>query len=344
MKPASDNRRADRLDTGRTQGGSLHLQERVACLRERLEARADTRAAEGVRADVREARGHVRSWQEGAVSRDTAARYAHAVAGMRASGQSPESARCKSTFEFQRAALVHTTRAELKSNLRDLDAAKRSGELGRAAQAYAGVREGLETLRRYPPSTGSREQDLLRRSTFQGPSRPEAERSNSKRASISDLPEGWRDQVQCAARAQDRAPLAAMSLTGCRPAEVRGIKIRQTETEVSMEIRGAKVDEDRGIQTRTLTFSKSELENSQAGRDLQEWLGNRDCRTIAHEGTVAAFRERVSRAADRADLEQISAYSFRHAKARELKAAGEGREEIANRLGHRSDRSQSAYG
>ena len=347
MKPANASQRTDRLDAGRTRShghGSLRLSERVACLRDRLEARADVRAAEGLRADVREARGHVRGWQVGHVSQDTAQRYANVVAGMRASGQSPQDAGCKATFEFRRAALVHATRVELKSNLRDLDSAKRSGDLCRAARAYAGVREGLETLRRYPPSTGSREQDLQRRTAFQGASRPPADRSNGKRSSLAGLPDEWRDAVQEQARPADKPALATMSLSGCRPAETRGIKVRQSENEITMEIRGAKTDDERGMKTRTLTFEKSELDNSQAGRDLLDWLGNRECRTVAYEGSVAAFRERVSRAADRAGYEQVSAYSFRHAEARELKESGADREEIASRLGHRSERSQSVYG
>lgn len=340
------HRAADRLDAGRTHSaGNLRLTERVSLLRDRLEARADARAAAGLQADVREARGHVRGWEPGkAVSADTASRYAGVVARMQASGERPEDARCKSSFEFRRAAVVHEARASIKQGLTDLDRARRAGDINRAADAYNLVREGLDTLRRYPPSTGSREADLQRSSSFKGPLQADPDRSNGKRGSLAGLPAGWRDKIQSEARDYDRPGLAVMALTGCRPAEVRGAKVHQNDGSITIEIRGAKVDDSRGIKTRAISLEKSELDQSQSGRDLQDWLGNRETRTIKIEGTTEAFRERVSRAADRADLDQVSSYTYRHAEARELKNSGESKEEIANRLGHRSGRSQSVYG
>lgn len=340
--------RVDRLDalTSRPAGGGgLRLDERVATLRERLESRADVREAAGLRAGVREARDYVRGWSsEKAVSDTTAARYGRVVEQMREAGQQPEDARCKSTFEFRRAAVVHEARSEIKAGLRDLDKFKRAGDVDRAAAAYSRVRGGLETLRRYPPSTGNREQDLQRRSAFRGPAQSDPDRSNGKRGSLDGLPDDWRDRVQSEVRQEDRAPLAVLALSGCRPAEVKGVKVRQDVDSISLEIQGAKFDEDRGIASRSLTFEKSDLAKSQAGRDLTAWLGGRQVRTISHGGTVEAFRERVSRAAARAGLDQVSAYSYRHAEARHLKNSGTDRGEIANRLGHRSDRSQSVYG
>jgi integrase len=320
----------------------LRIDERVSTLRERLESRADTRKTAALRADVREARDHVKGWDEKKVSTTTAARYDRTVRQMRADGTRPEDARCKNTFEFRRAAVVHDARATVKSGLRDMDRAKRNGDRYAAATAYNSVRTALETLRQYPPGTGSREQDLTRKSAFSGPSR--AERSNGKRGSISGLPADWRDRVQAELRDGDRAAVAVMSLSGARPAELRGVKVRQNDDTVAMTIGGAKFDAERGVKSRTLEFSRDELAQTQAGRDLSDWLGNRPVRTVAYEGSLSAFRERVARAADRADLQDVSGYSFRHAQARELKQAGTDRDEIARCLGHRSERSQSVYG
>lgn len=339
--------RINRFENSRThsQNSSLRLTERIAVLRERLEARSDARAAEQLRGDVREARSHVRDWApDRAVSADTARRYSRAVQQMRDAHQRPEDAACKATFEFRRAALVHETRSEIKAALRDLDRSKRGGDVHRAADAYNRVRASLETLRQYPPSTGDRDRDLQRHSAFHGPARPPEDRSNGKRPSLENLPENWRDDVQHAARDYDRAPLAVMSISGCRPAEVAGVKVRQDDDRVTLEIKGAKHDEDRGIKIRILSIEKSALERSQAGRDIQAWLGNREGRTVVHRGSVEAFRERVSRAADRAGYDNVTAYTFRHAEARDLKNSDVPREEIASRLGHRSERSQSVYG
>ena len=339
--------RADRFDSPRrtqsSPAGGLRLAERVTLLTDRLEARADSKMAAALRSDVSEARAHVKGWEPAkSVSANTAARYERATARLQAAGREPDRAACRSTYEFQRAALVHTTRVGLKNDLRELDKSKKSGDLSRAAEAYNRVRAGLDTLRKYPPSTGSRAADLARTSAFRGPSQPE--HSNGKRESLNGLTQGWRDRLQSEAGTQDEAALAALSLSGCRPAEVRGIKVRQSGEAVTLEIRGAKVDGSRGVKSRVISFDKSELDQSQAGRDLRDWLGARECRTVAHTGSVEAFRERVKSAADRAGLEGVSAYSLRHQAAADLRESGASAIEIGDRLGHRSARSQAVYG
>ncbi|WP_080407091.1 tyrosine-type recombinase/integrase [Burkholderia ubonensis] len=346
MTALPNARSIDRLDIARsgTRTDGLRLGERVAALRERLESRADAREAAQLRADVRDARDFVRGFNSRDVSDSTATRYARVVAQMREAGQRPEDAACKNTFEFRRAAYVHVARTDLKGALRDLDKHRRTGDVARAAEAYNRVKDGLGALRQYPPTTGSREADLMRSSAFRGPTHPNPERSNGKRGSLTNLPPDWRDAVQREARDHDRPALAALSLTGCRPAEVRGIRVHQDDDSVTLTIRGAKVDRDRGVESRSITLDRDELNGTQAGRDLAAWLGAREQRTIAYPGSVEAFRERVSRAADRAGLSHVSAYTYRHAAARELKAARASRAEIADRLGHRSERSQSVYG
>jgi len=340
--------RADRLDTSPSRAPSrldgLRIDERVSNLRERLESRADSREWAALRVDVREARSHVKGWNEKSVSATTAARYGSVVRQMRADGTRPENARSKNTFEFRRAATVYDARMVIKAGLRDLDRAKRHGDLHGAATAYNSVRGGLETLRQYPPSTGSRVQDLARQSAYTGPARAAPDHSNGKRGSTNGLPANWRDKVQSEVREGDRAAVAIMALSGARPAELRGVKVRQDGHQITLTISGAKLDEARGVKSRTLELSRDELAQTQAGRDLSDWLGNRPVRTVAYDGSLSAFRERVARAADRAGMPDVSSYTYRHAQARELKQTGTDPEEIARYLGHRSDRSQSVYG
>lgn len=342
------NARVDRLEgvrTSRPQSAPLARAERVESLRARIEARTDAQAAREFRATVAEARQHVRGWAaEKAVSAKTADRYGRAVDAMQVKGEKPEDARCRASYDFRRAALVHETRKDIKSALTEVDRAQRQGDIKRAAAAFNRVRDGLETLRKYPPSTGNREADLQRSSVYSGPRQADQDRSNGKRGSLASLPEDWRDQVQRAVNDKDKAAVAAMSLSGCRPAEVRGIKVKQDDESIALTIKSAKYDADRGIKVRELTLDKSELDQTEAGRDLRDWLGGREVRTVTHDGTVEAFRERVGRAADRAGLEQASAYSFRHDTARELREAGVDKSEIAERLGHRSERAQRFYG
>lgn len=314
-------------------------------LRELLRARVVDRQAKVLQDTVREARRHIKGFDPTrAVSANTAGRYASTLAYMKSKGESPEDAACKASFEFRRAALVHETRTNIKSDLRDLDKAKRQRDTHAEKQAAARVLASVETLRRYPPSTGKREQDLQRRSAYCGQLLPE--HSNSKRSSVraTDLPTDWRDRMQRAARMSDRPAFSALALTGCRPVEVRGIKVSQDEHRLTITIKGAKVDSTRGVAVRELAFDKSELAQTLAGRHLKAWLGERHVRTVAYQGSCEALRDRVARTAERAGLEDVTSYSYRHAVARELRANGASRAEIASRLGHRTERSQRNYG
>jgi integrase len=336
--------RAGRSDSGHGRYAGLRVPERVQALRDRLHAMVDRRHAEILRHDVREGREHVRAWSDRAVSADTRTRYAAALQHMATTGQRPEDATSKQAFYFRRAAVVHDARSTIKTALRDLDKFKRSGDVDRAADAYKALRSGLETLRRYPPSTGSREADLKRTSVYHGPRLADPARSTAKRESLNGLPADWRNRVQAEASPRDRAHLAVMSLTGARPAELSGVKVRQEGGEITLTIRGAKVDgKDRGIPERQRSFDRADLERSQAGRDLLEWLGNREQRTLPRID-ANNFGARIARAADHAGLPEVTAYTFRHASARQMKLAGMPRPEIANRLGHQSERSQRAYG
>lgn len=125
MTIRNSNRTVERLEithsARRSGSDSLRLGERVSYLRDLLEGRADVRAAGQLRADVREARGHVKGWDASGVSPGTADRYQGAVRTMRSGSTLPESAACKASYEFRRASLIHVTRAELKQNLRTLD-------------------------------------------------------------------------------------------------------------------------------------------------------------------------------------------------------------------------------
>jgi integrase len=135
-----------------------------------------------------------------------------------------------------------------------------------------------------------------------------------------------------------------MSLTGARPAEVHGIRVRTDGGQVTITIRGAKTDECRGVESRTLAYDREDLRGTAHGRAIIAFLGGREQRTVAVHGTEDSFRQRYQRAAERAGLTDTSAYTARHAARRELSERGVSQGEIAERLGHRDVRSQRAYG
>ena len=345
------NMQSDRLDSStsrsrspREQGQGLQFGERVTSLRQKMEQKTDLAMANIVRSEISKARNFGKDFSPNQVSNDTNSRYVSAVDNMKNNNKAPEDSKSKATYEFNRAALVHVTRIELKSALKDFDKFKRTGDLNKAAESYLKIREGNAVLNKYPPSTGNRAEDLKRGSIYKGSIK--SDQSNCKRDSISSLPQGWKDKVQNQINEKDRPAAAVMSITGCRPAESKGVKVRQSDdkTTISVEIKGAKVDQDRGIKSRIVEFDREELEKSQAGKDVLDWLGDRQCRTTTHAGSLESFRERVNSAFDRAGCEQGSCYSFRHEKATELREQGLKPEQIAAQLGQRSSASQSVYG
>lgn len=332
----------DRGQSSRANAAPLMIEQRVQTLRESLESRADMRAAGQVREIVKEGRDNCKNWDSKDISQNTDIRYNREVNKMRENNKLPENANCKNTFEFQRAALVHVTRAELKSNLRDFDKFKRQGDLDNAAKSFNNIRQCNEILKKYPPSTGNRNEDLKRTSLYNG--KTNSEKSNCKRDSISNLPNDWKDKVQTEIKEKDKPAAAVMQITGCRPAESKGVKIRQSNEKITFEIKGAKVDQDRGLPNRIVEFDKQELEESQAGRDVMQWMGDRGCRTTTYSGSLESFRERVNSAFQRAECEAGSCYSFRHDRATVLRSAGATPTEIARELGQRSPESQQVYG
>ena len=347
--PTNKNMQTDRLgsSTSRTnthRGQGLQFDERVSSLREKMEARTDHNIASIVRGDVKTGREFVKGWDTAQVSNNTQNRYTREFNNMKSNNIAPEHANCKATFEFQRAALVFNVRKELKEGLRDFDKFKRSGDLNKAAQSYLKIRECNQILTKYPPSTGNRAEDLKRESLYHGDIK--SEKSNCKRDSVNTLPRDWKDKVHAQVNEKDKAAAAIMQLTGCRPIEARGVKVRQDadKSTVRVEIKGAKVDQDRVIPSRIVEFERDDLEKSQAGQDVLKWLGERQCRTTTTAGTLESFRERVNSAFDRADCSIGSCYSFRHEKATELRESGSSPAQIAATLGQRSEASQSVYG
>lgn len=321
---------------------SLRFDERVSAIATRLRSIGDERQAALLRTHVTEARAFVRGWDAKSVSQATAARYESRVKFLREMGRTPLDAACKNSFSFDRAAWVHVHRAETKEALRGLDRHRRAGNINQAAEAYIKIQKGLGALRRLPPGTGDREADLMRVSAYQGLKTPE--RSNGKAPSAALLPPDWRERLQAELPVFDRAPGAVMSITGCRPSELQGARVRTDGKKIFIVIKGAKTDDVRGVSQRTLSYDRAELATTPHGRDILQFLGEREQRTIAIQGSADAFRQRYARAAERAGLVDAAAYTARHASARELRAEGTSQAEIAQRLGHRRERSQRVYG
>lgn len=144
---------------------------------------------------------------------------------------------------------------------------------------------------------------------------------------------------------------AVQSVTGCRPAEIPGIRIIPFNNgALFFAINGAKVDANKGQPQRRLILNDNSPEFAylcqllaQHGNRLE--VGN----TVAAEqlvDPVAAYEAAMRRAGASAlgKKWKFSAYCFRHALAADLKAEGTDREQLALILGHSVTETATLYG
>jgi len=136
--------------------------------------------------------------------------------------------------------------------------------------------------------------------------------------------------------------LAILSLTGCRPAELRkGVLVQTTDCGrfLTVQIRGAKVNAERGQKARVIRVPIAGSSTKMLASEAQISGGRLKIST-----TDADYRS-LNRALQKAG---VSCYSFRHQVASELKEAVSTGEmppqEAAAVMGHRSTESLSYYG
>lgn len=158
----------------------------------------------------------------------------------------------------------------------------------------------------------------------------------SKRRSIPKYSD-WQAIVYEAATPAQRAAIALLWATGCRPAEIeRGVIVTLEDGALKVIIRGAKTSDKRGQPERVLTIDR----NSEAGQALESAMKGLDKITIRRGASrltkdFAGIREKTGL--------DVSPYSMRHQFAADMKAAGD-RAQTARAMGHLSIDSQSAYG
>lgn len=175
----------------------------------------------------------------------------------------------------------------------------------------------------------------------------------SKRQSLPHGP--WREAM-CAAAGQSRSPDAApvletLSLTGCRPAElVTGVEWSLIDGKLVATITGVKCKADAGQEWRRLVLDvRGQVAEAMAAR--VEAAGGR---LVIAAPSVRRVDKLVKKAAERAfaaapvSAEPLSAYSFRHQFASDLKACGITLDETGTgssaSMGHRTDATIRQYG
>lgn len=172
-------------------------------------------------------------------------------------------------------------------------------------------------------------------------------KKQSKRTSLSGLPTDWRVLLLAKLKPTDRLTTAVLILTGCRPAELRkGVHVRRVGASLEFTIQGAKVSDltGAGQPERILLINAKAI----LGEEIDELLLKKislegDEMVIQDTGQNRAFEKRLSRAAQRAGLPGISAYSLRHQFSADLKGEVEP-DQVSLALGHVSRKSRKNYG
>lgn len=170
--------------------------------------------------------------------------------------------------------------------------------------------------------------------------------SNGKRRGLGRLPTDWREQLFATVEPDDRLPVLLLAVSGCRPSELaKGIDIRRSGWHFLLGIRGAKVTADNGQPFRVLHIDSEHP----WGKHLADCLSDSPAKT-SYQESARSLQHRIHRLVTHWQRTtgingyQISAYSFRHQLASDLKRQGEPDSWIAAVLGHRSTRTSTGYG
>lgn len=159
---------------------------------------------------------------------------------------------------------------------------------------------------------------------------------NGKKASIKKLPDDWHLKL-CNLMANHKHSIAVriLACTGCRPCEVvRGIRVYRDQNGINFHIKGAKfkADDERGQEWRILTIP------------LDHPIGSTIDDGEYQASSAESLTKAITRKATKLGYEGVSAYSFRHQMASNMKFSKYSKMEIANALGHISTATQEGYG
>lgn len=183
---------------------------------------------------------------------------------------------------------------------------------------------------------------LLESHEYRRPLKKTGPRTKSKRASISGLPSDWCDQLVAEVPPKHRHHCVVMALTGARPEEMGSPVELKSMGDGTLEvlIRGAKVSQHTGGGQ---AWRRLSLCGGLAER-LRQAVENRGGLVVLPPKQGFGLQKAIAAAATRLGFTGVSAYSFRHGFAADLKAAKADPDAISLALGHVSRSSKSRYG
>lgn len=191
-------------------------------------------------------------------------------------------------------------------------------------------------------------------SNHTGKGRKHSYRKTSKRQSLNGLPENWRSQlIRAMSTKEDQLALMVMSLTGARPEELRlGVQlVIETSQYLTFRIQGAKISAitGGGQAWRELTVDTWRVLDVDLVYELMAYIQEHQITTI-QIAPKNAFQKRLLRIRNKmaqyhTAWKKVSAYSFRHQFAADLKADTTiPFDDISAAMGHTSDRTKQCYG
>lgn len=162
-------------------------------------------------------------------------------------------------------------------------------------------------------------------------------RKNSKRRSLDGLPDNWRELFLSDVQGQKRDWILLLAAAGLRPAEIAlGVFVEPHSRGVVIKVHGAKVTEKSGQTVREIYVENVfATELAHAGPRMI---------TAASANLISQYICRRSKGIFGRKTNSVSAYSFRHQFAADVKASELSSLEMSAVLGHSAEFTKKHYG
>lgn len=277
------------------------------------------------------------------VSEKTAQEYRQTFQKLSEKGVHFSQATSKNSFYKARAATLFSLAEGAKTLLNQRDKAQKgTPEHAEIVQKLGEISAFFDD---FPANSDPENGENHSKITWKDVKSSEKMESHSKKTGLGKLVkiEQWQEKLfeKCSTKHQNT--LAVSLLSGCRPAEIEaGVLVKRDESgNLILTIKGAKLSEIRGQETRQLSISPDHF----AAKFLLSQLDSAPEMTVS--SNAKCFSDATRQAGKRAFPKLkigVSPYSIRHAVASELKASGVDADAVAMTLGHAATASQSAYG
>lgn len=276
------------------------------------------------------------------VSEKTAQEYRKLFAKMNEKGVHFSQATSKNSFYKARAATLFSLAEGAKTLMNQRDKCEKgTPEHAEIVQKLTEISAFFDD---FPANSDPENSENQSKITWKDVKSDEKMTSFSKKNGLGKLVkiEQWQEKLFEKMSEKHKNALAISLLSGCRPAEIEaGIHVKRDGNNLILTIKGAKLSEIRGQETRQLSISGEHF----AAKHLLSQLENAPEITVS--SNAKAFSDATRQAGKRAFPRLkigVSPYSIRHAVASQLKASGIAQDAVAMTLGHAATASQSAYG